>query len=296
MITLQKDQRQTPENLVKRMFYSKEVTTPAMVIGKKWKKKAIEKYKTAVGKHHLGFMVHKCGLFVGNAIYIGASPDGIVACGCHGNGVLEVKCATKFWNQDPKSKEFIEKLPYLRYEAGNINLNKKHKYYSQVQFQMGITGRNWCDFVVFTSLCMADEVSPLVVKVPFDEHHFINLTTMAKEFWYKYILPEILCGHLKETAVENVVMSEDTHVPVCDSHIIDHMYSLNLDIDNSMNSTCPVCHAVCHDQENVKTFNERSIACDQCNTWFHFRCIKMTQKKLRDLEGHNWYCSLCCHE
>ena len=67
-------------------------------------------------------MVHKCGLFVGNAIYIGASPDGIVACGCHGNGVLEVKCATKFWNQDPKSKEVIEKPPYLRYEAGNINL------------------------------------------------------------------------------------------------------------------------------------------------------------------------------
>ena len=24
-----------------------------------------------------------------------------------------------------------------------------HKYYSQMQLQMGITGRKWCDFVVF---------------------------------------------------------------------------------------------------------------------------------------------------
>ena len=40
-ITLQKDQSQTPENLIKGMLYSKEVTTPAMVIRKTWKRKPL---------------------------------------------------------------------------------------------------------------------------------------------------------------------------------------------------------------------------------------------------------------
>ena len=294
MNTLERDQTQTADNLIKRVLSANEVMTPAMELGKKWENKAVERYKRISKIHHSGLIVSKCGIFVGDAICIGASPDGIITCDCHGDGVLEVKCATKFWNLDPKSDEVVRQLPYLMYQAGKICLNKKHKYYSQVQFQMGITTRRWCDFVVFTSLCMADEISPLIVNVQFDEDHFTNLEGNATKFWRKYILPEILSCDSKEA--EDVTMDEATPAPIHETHIMDHMYSLTLDINNSTLCTCPACHTVCHDQENVKTFGERSVACDHCNAWFHFRCVEITPQKLRDLKGHNWYCPLCRHE
>ena len=35
-----------------------------------------------------------------------------------------------------------------------------HKYYSQVQGLMGVTGARWCDFVVYTSKGMSIERIP----------------------------------------------------------------------------------------------------------------------------------------
>ena len=75
---------------------------------------------------------------VGKDIVLGASPDGPVSCKCHRKGVVEIKSATKFEDQDPNLKEVIEKLPYL--ERNGSEMKKKQKYYSQIQLQMGITG------------------------------------------------------------------------------------------------------------------------------------------------------------
>ncbi len=36
-------------------------------------------------------------------------------------------------------------------ETGNLSLNKKHDFYYQVQTQLLVTERNYCDFVVWTS-------------------------------------------------------------------------------------------------------------------------------------------------
>lgn len=106
-------------------------------------------------KEHKCFQLSKCGLFIGEDIYLGASPDGIITC--------ELKCAIKFWSQDPKSQEVIEKLPFLINRIDGPDVNKRHRYYSQVQFQMGITGKLWCHLAVFISVCLA-----LVVRVKFD--------------------------------------------------------------------------------------------------------------------------------
>ena len=39
-------------------------------------------------------------------------------------------------------------------------LERKHKYYSQVQGQLAIGGRQWCDFVVYTSQGISIECIP----------------------------------------------------------------------------------------------------------------------------------------
>ena len=30
-----------------------------------------------------------------------------------------------------------------------------------------------------------------------------------------------------------------------------------------------------------------------CNAWFHFGCVQMTNKKLKEIGEQNWYCALC---
>ena len=47
--------------------------------------------------------------------------------------------------------------------------NNTHKYYSQVQGLVGVTGARWCDFVVYTSKGMSIE------PIPFDEQYWNTL-------------------------------------------------------------------------------------------------------------------------
>jgi len=58
----------------------------------------------------------------------GASPDGFVG----EDGLVEIKC--------PESKTQMETL---------LNQKVPNKYQPQMQWQMAVTGREWCDFVSF---------------------------------------------------------------------------------------------------------------------------------------------------
>ena len=73
----------------------------------------------------------------------------------------------------------------------------------------------------------------------------------------------------------------------------DHMYAMCIDSNSSSGNNFPVCHKLCKDAEELSTFNERSIRCDGCNAWFHFGCIKITPKKLKEIGESNSYCTLC---
>ena len=42
---------------------------------------------------------------------------------------------------------------------------------------MGITGRKWCHFIVFTGKCLADDVKPLIINDDFDEVIFESLVS-----------------------------------------------------------------------------------------------------------------------
>ena len=92
---------------------------------------------------------------------------------------------------------------------------------------MGITGKRWSHLVVFTKLCLADDVPPFAIRVEFDQNHFMQLVASSTECWFKYILPEILCGRLKNQLQETQVL-DDVQNPtgiVLDPHVLDHMYT-----------------------------------------------------------------------
>ncbi|XP_033101530.1 uncharacterized protein LOC117104791 [Anneissia japonica] len=93
--------------------------------------------KILKGKGHVNIEVSECGLFVHpKKIFMGASPDA-----CCGKGLLEIKCSRTIALDQP-TEENMEAL----YVTTNEKLKPNHQYYYQIQAQMGITKRNWCNF------------------------------------------------------------------------------------------------------------------------------------------------------
>ena len=97
---------------------------------------------------HKDFSVTNCGLFISkDRYYISASPDGLVSCCCCEKGLLEIKCPSSIANEKPTEAN----VSYLQRHLQENKLKHTHQYFSQMQTQMGITGRTWCDFFVYTS-------------------------------------------------------------------------------------------------------------------------------------------------
>lgn len=77
----------------------------------------------------------------------GASPDGLV----NDDGLLEIKC--------PNTATHIDTL---------LSESVPTKYFTQMQFQMACTGREWCDFVSFDNR-LPEELQLFVKRVPRDD-------------------------------------------------------------------------------------------------------------------------------
>jgi putative phage-type endonuclease len=88
----------------------------------------------------VGFVPHP------SIIMAGASPDGLVG----DDGLLEIKC--------PNTATHIETL---------LSESVPTKYYTQMQFQLACTGREWCDFVSFDNR-LPQELQLFVKRVPRD--------------------------------------------------------------------------------------------------------------------------------
>ena len=77
----------------------------------------------------------------------GASPDGFVG----QDGLIEIKC--------PNTATHIDTL---------LSESVPTKYFTQMQFQMACTGREWCDFVSFDNR-LPEELQLFVKRVPRDD-------------------------------------------------------------------------------------------------------------------------------
>ena len=80
--------------------------------------------------------------------------------------------------------------PYLTSSMdGEYKLSTTHEYYYQVQGQLGITGRPFCDFVCWT---------PQDIHVERILYYLDFLIEMELNFFVSVILPRVLCGEDKE--------------------------------------------------------------------------------------------------
>jgi putative phage-type endonuclease len=101
-------------------------------------------------------VVKNGGFFVMNE-YVGASPDGLVGI----DGLIEIKC--------PAYHTHIDYLLKKKVPAD---------YYCQMQGQMFVTGRQWCDFVSYHP-----NLPILILRVERDEEFIKELSDKIAESW-----------------------------------------------------------------------------------------------------------------
>jgi len=99
-----------------------------------------------IESQHTDFKVTTTGIHV-NATYLflGASPDGLVECTCHGQGLVEIKCPYSYEKGLDGWKGALRSPVTVNGEMVNT-----HQYYYQIQQQMLVTKRLYCDFFVWT--------------------------------------------------------------------------------------------------------------------------------------------------
>lgn len=172
------------ETLVKNLLNPKHFTSRYTNHGLKYEPIALEQYQKYMMSIRRPVQVFKSGLVISSDFpYLGASPDGkVVDPGCSNPfGLSEVKC--------PETKYLVTPLDacsdsnfFLEEVNGMPKLKRTHKYYTQVEGLMGVTGARWCDFVVYTSKGMSIE------RIPFDVQFWNDLRETLKLYYFRHFL------------------------------------------------------------------------------------------------------------
>ena len=121
--------------------------------------------------------------FVVNPAYpfLGCSPDAKVidqaAKDCP-FGIIEIKCPYKHRDVTPLTACNGDKDFHLENKDSFPVLKTSHKYYYQVQGQLGITGSNWCDFITYTFKGMVIE------RIVFNVDIFISMLLKLEKFFF----------------------------------------------------------------------------------------------------------------
>ena len=152
---------------------------PALKYGRTMEVNALNSFFEAIKGEHQELKFKECGLFLDSMYpFIGASPDSMMTCKCCGRVSIEVKCPYSINYTSPQEGN----LSYLIKENDKLRLKKQHKYYTQCQSQMGVTGVEKCYFVVWTPYGMHVET------IKFDKEFFESMRDDFKDYYDEFYL------------------------------------------------------------------------------------------------------------
>ena len=167
---------------------------------------AREAYMELVSQEHVNLHFMPTGLYVNPGCpYLGATPDGLVSYDCCDEGIIEIKCPYK--HRDTHPKDVADPRFYLKIsEDGELYLSRSHKYYRQIQGQLAICEKEYCDFICWTPHGMHTEhILP--------EDSYLNETIPQLDaFFVKVLLPLLLTGHTQGVAREGHCIHQQTQV------------------------------------------------------------------------------------
>ncbi len=175
--------------------------------------------------------------------YLGASPDGCVSC-----------------KKDQDITEAARDKQFCIKQSGEkLTLDHNHQYFYQVQAQLIITRKKYCDFVVWTE---RNSSAPFVERVYPDIDFFDNALTNVRQFYIHGILPELV-AKFYTVAVQNKDYSKGATHEYCfckEAYDIASMIKCHSD-------TCKISyfHLKCLGLKN-KPSGKRKWLCPHCRT------------------------------
>lgn len=239
--------------------------------GLKQEPKAVSLYLKKMKEMHTGATIHSCGLFISSAHeYLGASPDRLFFCSCHGKRLVEVKCP---YTLRDKSRT-VQSLDFIKTdENGTLFLKTTgNSYFDQIQGQMGVTGIHKCDLVVF------DGSRVEIIEVSFDSEYWLKLAEIVIEFHSRFVYTYMLNMFSEPTASSDACRIQ-VQTAVC---------------AKTSKYRCGKCGQIL--SEIVTDDEEASINCEctcECRQWFHWKCVSYRpDPDLLDCEPP-WYCVRC---
>ena len=177
-----------PDKLVLRILKPTDFTSVAMRYGIDNEELALAKYtEYQKANKHPEFFVTKSGFLINPSWpNLGASPDGTVYDPSDHNpyGFLEIKCPYSVRNKTPLEAAADSSFYCIIGSDGDLVLKKSHSYYSQIQGQMAVGERTWCDFVVYTSKGLS------VQRIPYDHQCWTDNLPKLLAFYDECIAPE----------------------------------------------------------------------------------------------------------
>lgn len=166
-------------NLVKRLIYKTSINTPATRYGLANEKIAREKYE-----QETGFTVNICGLFIDkDHPFLCTSPDGLVGT----EGLVEIKCPYSARSYDSLEETSKSHSIGIQFQSnGAPFLPTNHKYHYQIQGQLAITGRKWCDLFFWSD---KDSKS---IRIWRDVSFWEKILAKLRTFYMDCVLPELV--------------------------------------------------------------------------------------------------------
>ena len=153
---------------------------------------AREAYIEQMRQCHSGFAYTPAGLFVNPEFpHLGATPDGIISCDCCGDGIIEIKCPYKYRQCDPNT--VVDKDFYIKENEEDPTaraLSQDHDYFIQVQGQLVLCEKEYCDFICWTPFGMHTE------RIERQQSLFDKVRKKLDDFFRLVLLPRILRGEL----------------------------------------------------------------------------------------------------
>lgn len=184
-----------PDRLVLSILKPRKFSSPAITWGIDNEPMAIQKYvdhQHSCGKS--GLTVGPSGFFVCEEYpFLGATPDGTVydpTNTVQPFGFLEIKCPYSHRDRTPaeacKMPGFCCQLDNQSDGSQRLKLRRNHPYYAQVQGQMAVGDRPWCDFVVYTKIVSVE-------RIYFDPDYWLHtLLPKLEDFFDNCLGPEIV--------------------------------------------------------------------------------------------------------
>ncbi len=205
---------------------------------------------------HTNFVCTNAGLVVNPLFpHLGASPDGFVCCDCCGKGLLEIKCP--FTARDIHPSGLRGKPRSCLGEKGVVT---SHAYYTQMQGQLVISERQYCDLAVWTPVGVV--IERVFVDISFTE----KLITKLTAFYVSSIIPQF--------------------VPVQPPNNIAMQPAPNVADGTASTTDLPILYCSCQKEEFGKMIMCEGPDCPY--TWFHYGCVGVKRAR----EGP-WFCSDC---